>query len=421
MKSKNLWADITILNLCIVASLGFILRSKILFALPGINYLNLLDAHSHFAFGGWVTLALLFLMVNELLSGSLARKPVYDRLLVGFLLSSFGILFTMYFNSKSVLAGFFSTLFILISYAFGWVFIKDIRKTGINKTVQLLSVTAIVSMILSSIGIITGAYLHSIKSLPAIFFLDTLYVYLHFQYNGFFTFAVFALLFHKLYPKISKKNQQNFYQFSVLLTVSVIPSLFLSFLWQDPNNLYRTFAVTGSILIFVSVGWFIISALPLLQLSKMAVPVVRYILFLSISAFILKMFLQSFTIFPSVGNAVFGDRPVIIGYLHLVFLGFVSPFILAYYMQKNLLNSKIKLTGYAIIIFMLGVVCNEITLMLQGLGAMFLISSYLFSWLLWAISIWMMAGAILIFAARIKSKNTSTIPDNNLRNTRLMI
>jgi hypothetical protein len=56
---------------------------------------------------------------------------------------------------------------------------------------------------------------------------------------------------------------------------------------------------------------------------------------LSIGAFVLKMVLQSLTIFAGVGNAVFGDRPVIIGFLHLVFLGFVSPFILAYYTQER--------------------------------------------------------------------------------------
>ncbi len=404
MKIKNVWVDLSILSLCIVAFLGFTLRSKILFSLPWINYLYLLDVHSHFAFGGWVTLALLFLFVQELLPELFSRRPIYQWLFGGIVLSSFGILLTIPFNNKSFLAGFFSFLFILITYIFGWAFLKDVQKTRLNKTVRLLSVSAIVSLMLSSIGPITLTWLHAIKSLNASLYRDALYVYLHLQYNGFFTLAVFALLFHKLYPKISKKTQQNFYRFSVLFCVSIFPSLFLSFLWQDPNNLFRIIALTGSILIFVSVTWFIVSALPVLKYSKMAAPVVRFILFLSTAAFILKMFLQSFTIFSTVGNAVFGDRPVIIGFLHLVFLGFVSPFILAYYVQKNLLNIKIKLTGYGLIIFMLGVVCNEITLMLQGLGAMFLKSSYLFSWLLWAISIWLMTGAILIFTARIKSR-----------------
>jgi hypothetical protein len=404
MKTKNIWVDLSISSLCIVAILGFILRSKILFSLPWINYLYLLDVHSHFAFGGWVTLALLFLFVQELLAEPFSKRPVYQWLFGGIVLSSFGILFTMPFNNKSYLAGFFSVLFILITYVFGWIFLKDVQKTRINKTVLLLSVAAIVSLILSSAGPIALAYLHSIKSLHPFLQKDALYVYLHLQYNGFFTLAVFALLFHKLYPKISKSIQQNFYWFSVLLCISILPSLFLSFLWQDPNNVFRIIALTGSILIFMSIAWFVISALPVLKYAKMAVPAVRYILYMSIGAFIVKMFLQSFTVFPAVGNAVFGDRPVIIGFLHLVFLGFVSPFILAYYVQKNLLNNNIKITGYALIIFIAGILFNEITLMMQGLGAMFLKSSYLFSWLLWAISIWLVIGAILIFTARIRSR-----------------
>jgi len=403
MKTKNIWVDLSILSLCIVAFLGFILRSKILFSLPWINYLYFLDVHSHFAFEGWVTLALLFLFVHELLPEPFSKRPVYQWLFGGIVLSSFGILLAMPFNNKSFLASFFSFLFILISYVFGWMFLKDVQKTPVNKTVRLLSVSAIVSLILSSAGPITLVWLQVTKSIHATLYRDALYVYLHLQYNGFFTLAVFALLFHKLYPKISKKEQKNFYWFSVLICISIFPSLFLSFLWQDPNNLFRVIAITGSILILMSVAWFIFSALSIFRFSKLVVSAVRYILFLSAAAFVLKMLLQSFTIFPLVGNAVFGDRPVIIGFLHLVFLGFVSPFILAYYVQKNMLNLKIKLTRYALIIFIFGIVCNELTLMLQGLGAMFLKSSYLFSWILWVISFWLMTGALLVFAARVKS------------------
>ena len=57
------WIDLSILNLCIVALLGMVLRSKIVFALPFINYNHLLEAHSHFTFGGWVTLILMSLFI----------------------------------------------------------------------------------------------------------------------------------------------------------------------------------------------------------------------------------------------------------------------------------------------------------------------------------------------------------------------
>jgi len=54
LRSKSFWISLSVLNLCIVALLGVILRSKILFNLPGLDYNHLLKVHSNFAFGGWV-------------------------------------------------------------------------------------------------------------------------------------------------------------------------------------------------------------------------------------------------------------------------------------------------------------------------------------------------------------------------------
>jgi hypothetical protein len=59
--------------------------------------------------------------------------------------------------------------------------------------------------------------------------------------------------------------------------------------------------------------------------------------------------------------------------------------------------------GSAQIIFIVFVVCNELALMLQGVGAMFLKSSHWFSWALWVISIGLLVGIALTFVAVIKS------------------
>src|SRR5580765_2064671 len=114
MKNKKLWIDLSILNLCTVAFLGIALRSKILFSMPMINYANLLETHEHFAFGGWITLALMILMVYELLPGSLNNKPVYQRLLGGIALSSWCMLFTFYLEGNGSLSNLFSTIYIFI-------------------------------------------------------------------------------------------------------------------------------------------------------------------------------------------------------------------------------------------------------------------------------------------------------------------
>jgi len=130
---------------------------------------------------------------------------------------------------------------------------------------------------------------------------------------------------------------------------------------------------------------------------------VRGMGYLAIAAFLLKTLLQSFTIFPSMGTAVFGDRPVIIGFLHLVFLGFVSLMLLAYFAQYGLLNLKYGVTKLALVTFTAAIIINEIVLMTQGLGAMFIISSSIFPWLLWGISILLLLGALLIGVARIRT------------------
>jgi uncharacterized membrane protein len=59
------------------------------------------------------------------------------------------------------------------------------------------------------------------------------------------------------------------------------------------------------------------------------------------------------------------------------------------------------------------VVCNELALMLQGVGAMFLKSSHWFSWALWVISIGLLVGVVLIFVAAIKSTAQSLKRDED--------
>jgi hypothetical protein len=404
MNKKSFWLTVSLFNLCIVGLLGFTLRSKILFDLPWINYLNVLDAHSHFTFGGWVTLALLALLVHELLPETTANRKIYTWIFSFLVLTSAGHMLVMSFTGNVLFANVFFVLFLFTAYLFGWFFIKHIRQVKPHKTVYLLSVAAILSLVLSSVGPFTIFYLHAIGSSQMYFFRDALYVYLHLQYNGFFALSVFALLFNRLFSEISVKHRQNFHIFSILLCASILPSLFLSFLWQDPNALFRLIAIVGSILTFASAVSFLFPAIPILRFFKSDAPVERFLIVLSMSAFLSKMILQCFTIFKSVGNAVFGDRPVIIGFLHLVFLAFITPFILAWLVQAGILSIKSKLTWPALITFILSVIANEGLLMVQGVGAMFLQGSNLYSWFLWLASIGLTVGAILIFIACLESR-----------------
>src|SRR5215471_11154239 len=131
MKAKNLWTTFTLINLCIVALLGMTLRTKLLFTVPFIDFKNFLSAHSHFAFGGWVTLALMLLYITNLLPNEQQQKKTYQWILWGIEISAVGMVVTFPFQGYGLFSIIFSTLFIFFTYAFSWIFIKDLRKTRV--------------------------------------------------------------------------------------------------------------------------------------------------------------------------------------------------------------------------------------------------------------------------------------------------
>jgi hypothetical protein len=394
------WIDLSILNLCIVALLGMILRSKIVFTLPFINYNHLLEAHSHFTFDGWVTLILMALFIYELLPESVSQRPVYRCLLGSIATCAWSMLVAFAAQGYSTISVILSLCFVLLTYLFGFIFIRDLLRIKLASCVKLLAVTAILSLILSSSGVIIITYIYFIKSFDPIFYRDALFTYLHFQYNGFFTLAIFALLFNLIDKIISVKAKRNIYRFSITLCISVIPSLFISYLWQDPNPWLRMIAIMGSMLMLLSFYFFINFAQSVRTIYKEEKPVLRFLVCLSMGSFMLKIFLQSFTIFPVIGDAIFGNRPIIMGFLHLVFLGFVTLFILAFFIKKDLLNCKIKWTRIAVIVFAGAVILNEVFLISQGFSAMFINGSSAFPWLLWTTGALLFIGSLLIAIAR---------------------
>ena len=109
------------------------------------------------------------------------------------------------------------------------------------------------------------------------------------------------------------------------------------------------------------------------------------------------------TIIPALGNAVFGYRPVIIGFLHLVFLGFVSFYVFFNLLDTGAFGRVREMSKLAISFFATAVVLNEAILLIEGVGLMFHVTNRLYPWLLWAASILLLAGASWILIARLKN------------------
>ena len=375
--------------------------------MPAIDYNDLLNTHPHFAFGGWVTLALLVLMTNTFLNDKQRDKPVYQYIFWSIFLSSWAYVFILPFSGYATISRYISIVFILTTYVFTWLYFKDIRSSfrdgKVSRTVYLLSFSGLICLVLSSVGPFMLTYLFAVKSLNAVLYRDALFSYLHLQYNGFFTLSVFALLFQKLELNLSLKEQKNVHRFSVWLVVSVLPSMFLSYHWSDPSDYFHAIAYSGSTLSLISLVLFIIVFRYIVKVYKSLSPLLKSIGFLSLFSFMMKMLLQSLTIFNIIGNPVFGDRPIIIGFLHMVFLGFVTLFLLIYFAQTGIFHINKRITRYSLVLFTFGVVINEVFLWTQGIDAIFLRSSDLFPWFLWGASILLVVSALLIYLSRMKS------------------
>lgn len=407
MRSRNLWVTLTLINLCIVAILGVTLRTKLLFTLRSIDFKNFLSAHSHFAFGGWVTLALMLLYITNLLPVEQQKKRIYQWILWGIEINALGMVITFPFEGYALLSIIFSTLFIFFTYAFSWLFFLDLRSSRADALVKSLANGALASLVISSVGPFTLAYILATKTGNAILYRDSIYTYLHFQYNGFFTLSVFALFFNHLFTNTERATRNKIRPFVVSLCASVIPALFLSLLWHSYNVYIHSLAIVGCALTVITLFYFFRFAFNRKLYSIYTSPIARALLALSMISFSIKMLLQVGMIIPSLANAVFGYRPIIIGFLHLVFLGLVSFYILSNFINDGVFALERNISKKAIAFFTLAIIINETILLIDGIGLMFYTTSPIYAWLLWFASILLFFGAAFILTARLSKLNTA--------------
>ena len=408
MGKKSFWVKLCLVNLAIVALLGLLLRSKILFSIPQLNFRYVLSAHSHFAFGGWVALILITLLIYDVLPSPYKEKRSYQVALWGIFLTSIGMAFTFPFMGYRVISIIFSSSFILFTFYFSWIFFFDLLKAKMNKTIKLLGIFAILVMVFSSLGPLTLAWILATGSTNNYLYRDAVYFFLHFQYNGFFTLVVMALFINSIAGSATEKIQRNLHWFAVFLCASIFPSFFLSVLWHPDNEVFLVLALIGCLLILITLYWFF-RLLPFFnQMIKGQSILPISIIGFACTAFILKMFFQMGTIIPGLDTAVYANRPLIIGFLHMVFLGLVTFYVLYHLMQNNLLDLNSLFTRFSLSIFGIGIVANVSILMFQGLGILLKITSTIFPILLWLAAIILFIGALMLVVAAYKPKQELT-------------
>jgi len=405
--NAKFWLKISLLNLCIVAFLGVLMRYKIGFEFPYLDQKHLQHSHSHFAFAGWISHTLMVLMVY-FLQTKIAdfNGNKYKNIVVANLFFSYGMLVSFIIEGYGLVSIFFSTASILISYVFAYQFIKDLKLLDNDFLAKIWFKAALFFNVISSAGTFYLAYMMASKNFVQDLYLSSIYFYLHFQYNGWFFFACMGMAFGFFNLR---KSEHSFYETSFkLFAIACIPAYFLSTLWLDlPIWLY---VITVFAAIFQVFSWF--KFLPILLKNKRDSlenypPLLRYILLFVSFALSIKLLLQLGSTIPVVSQLAFGFRPIVIAYLHLILLAIISFFILFYIYANHLIfiNRKIK---YGILLFSIGVLLNEIVLAIQGIASFSYIVIPYANEMLFAIALILLVG--IVFTAYNSIKKVKNNP-----------
>ncbi|MBS1533056.1 MAG: hypothetical protein JSU01_22335 [Bacteroidetes bacterium] len=368
-------------NFIVLTVLGLVLRYMHIADIDGVNYQFLLHAHSHFAFAGWMFFAIALLIISLIDKNTLARSFKWVMILA--LISAYGMLVSFYLQGYKAVSITFSTLFIIVTYRFTYlVFKSKILKNGLNPLSAGLISASLIFLCLSSAGPFALGPLMALGLKNTPWYQDAIYIYLHFQMNGFMLLAGWGM-FASVWPNVSlNKASKTWLKLFVWSTAALY---FIFTLWSKPGVPFQALAAAGAIVNLVS--WLMLCIGCRDQLPKCSLLVKA-----ALAATTLKCIFQVIVCIPGVGEWVFSNRDLIIGYIHLLTLGIISPLILDQMIRRGFLKRSLPLVWiyigaavvYVALLFLqpflarLGVLIPDYEILLFAVSLVFLFIAVVF-------------------------------------------
>lgn len=351
------FAIICLFNFFIAALMGLALRYTFIGTIK-FDYRFLTHAHSHVAMLGWVFLMLYVFIVNYFVP---ERKPIYTKLFWLTQFSVLGMMLSFPFQGYALFSILFSTLHIFCSYYFVLLIWKN-HKTESAVSQKLLK-TSLVFMLLSTVGVWCLGPAVSTLGQASAFYQIAIQFFLHFQFNGWFLIAVFALFFHVLKIKPSKE----FNLFFLLLVLATVLSLALPVNWFVHENILYWINALGVFLQLLALIAFIkLTRSDLFSFLKNESILTRHMYIFGIFCLVLKSGAQLLSLDSELSEVAYQHRNLVIGFIHLLMLGVISGFLFAFILQSNWVTFNNWL-GFGIYSFVLGFFLTEFILLLQGI------------------------------------------------------
>lgn len=399
------WFFYALGNLLAVSLAGLLLRLFRCFPFRGADYMYLVHAHSHFAFAGWGFLALFIVLTHTFIPEKKLSNNQYRYIFISTEITAWGMLLSFPFQGYATVSIIFSTLYIFVTYWFGYRFLRDFPFDAKGAVSSKFAKAGILFLVVSSIGPFAMAPITAMGKENTPFFSDAIYFYLHFQYNGWFIFGILALFFHWLEKNKIVYRRRPALLFYRLLFYSCIPAYLLSVLWATPPAFIFIVAGMAGITQLASlIPLFLALKGHRPKLSGMLSGNHRILgLFIAL-LFAGKMLMQAIAAFPPVVHWLNTSRNMVIGYLHLVLLGIITLFLLVFCRESRILNPG-RRSERGLWIFFTGFMITEVLLFGNALMNYFHAAVPLFNeWMLYA-TILLPAGIITMLAEMLSPKD----------------
>lgn len=402
---KRSWNKISLAFLFAVALIGTYLRSPYVSAIP-LEYTNLVHAHSHTAFQGWVYTIMFLLLTTIFITRDKIEKGHYVLQFKLTVLIVLGVLISFSLQGYGIYSIIFSTLFQLLNYWFIYRFIKDSdpAKPGFANNIPLRFIkTGLWLGVLSTIMPFGIGFLSAKGQSGTELYNAFIYTFMHLQYNGWFIFVGLGLFYNFLVKNDINFNKTYAARFYWLFTLSIIPAIALSLLGMSFSKYFILPAYLSAILQVLGLLFFLL-ALPgnTAGLLKYKSGWLRLYLLLFLASFLLKTILQSLSVLPAFQPYAFNNKLIIVAYLHLTLIGAISFLFLALIIEmKWMLVNFFTRIGSSLLI--LGFATTETILTIGGFGF------YYNHQLLLAGSVSMTLGILMLLI----NPNTGTKTKNN--------
>lgn len=389
----------------LTALIGTLLRFMFVVPLDIPVFSNILHTHSHFAILGWIYNALFLALVFIYVKDTVKQKK-YNILFWITQVSIVGMLVTFTWQGYAAFSIAFSTLHIFCEYIFIYYIYCDIKASADNSLSVKFIIASLFFLFLSSLGpwALVIIILSGLSS--SNLYTQSIYFYLHFQYNGWFIFA-FIGMWLKLFitPENTYNTKKGKTAFYLLFTANIF-AYFLSLLGFEIHPVLK---FTGLISAFVQILAlrFIYSILFLKEDSVFSRkdPMLKLLFRISFFSLLLKFILQLVSAMPEAGNAAFVSREIAIGYLHLVMLGVVSAGLISWFGVTGIIMYNSIIFKYGVVIFLASFLLSELLLFYPALVIWFGFSPVSqYSLLLFILSFLMFAGTLLIYFASRKNQ-----------------